>query len=522
MTTAVLGLNLGQDAAAALFVDGELVAAVEQERFDADRHSAAFPTDAVRFVLAQAGLDVKALAGLAVGDDRITEADRAALAALGLPEPFPVPHALAHAEGAFASSGFASAAVLVADGHAHGDAVAIFHADARGVVQLAGFGCAQSPGDFYSRATALCGLATRSGQEGKLMGLAPWGTAVDAAYVHAAAEPSDAASIAPAVPDAPLRPPVLPEALMASTTPHEPFGPASRALAFAAQREIERFMLDAARRAFALTGARRLCLAGGVALNCNANAAIAALPGLEALHIQPAANNAGTAAGAAAHFLRRRGIAPVVREQVRLGPDLSDTDIAGAVGRAVREGRVHARCVADAAAEAAARIAAGEVIGWCHGRAEFGPRALGNRSIVALPDTAARRDRVNAIKRREAWRPLAPSVLAECAADWFVDARPSPHMLLTFKVRPEKRLAVPAIVHVDGSARVQTVTARDNPRYHALISEVARLTGLPLVLNTSLNTRSKPMVLTASDCIDCLLDSGLDAAFIGDWLVLPG
>ncbi|WP_085315788.1 carbamoyltransferase C-terminal domain-containing protein [Derxia lacustris] len=518
--TALLGLNLGRDAAAALFVDGRLVAAVEQERFDADRHSAAFPAQAIGFVLAQAGLAAREVTALAIGDDRIDDAHRAALLALGLPAATLVPHALAHAAGAFCGSGFDSAAVLVADGHAHGDATAVFAADADGLTQLAGWGDAHAPGRFYAEATALCGLATRPGQEGKLMGLAPWGT--DGAGLktlprHSAVE---VGSGNPRDQTGALAAPQLAPALVAAANPAEPFGAASRAIAFAAQQALEQFMLALARHALALTGATRLCLAGGVALNCNVNALIAALPGLDALYVQPAANNTGTAVGAAAWLHRElTGTRAVVDEQVYLGPALDDSDTA--IAQASAAGRIRARRLADPIAEAAARIAAGKVIGWCQGRAEFGPRALGNRSILALPASAAMRDRVNAIKRREPWRPLAPSVLAEAAADWFDAARPSPHMLLTFQVRADRRARIPAVAHVDGSARVQTVSAHDNPRYHALIAEVGRLTGLPLVLNTSLNTRSKPMVLTARDCIDCLLDSGLDAAVIDDWLVLP-
>lgn len=150
---------------------------------------------------------------------------------------------------------------------------------------------------------------------------------------------------------------------------------------------------------------------------------------------------------------------------------------------------------------------------------EFGPRALGNRSILASPCSDTIRDKVNVVKKRESWRPLAPSVLAEHAGTWFTPDMPSPHMLLTLEVRPEKRDRVPGITHVDGTARVQTVTAEANALYHRLISQYFQLSGVPMVMNTSLNTKSKPIVRTPEDCIECLVESGLDAMFIGDMVV---
>jgi carbamoyltransferase len=262
-----------------------------------------------------------------------------------------------------------------------------------------------------------------------------------------------------------------------------------------------------------------LCLAGGVALNAVANGRIRPETPFEDVYVQPAAGDSGTAVGAAywvwnQHLGRPRGF---VMEHAYTGPGYSDEACAAAARAAgFAPERLDDKRLFP---EVARAIEAGDVVGWFQGRMEFGPRALGNRSIVVDPRRADMKDVLNArIKHREAFRPFAPSILAEATADWFEQDYPSPFMVLVYKTRPERRAEIPAVNHVDDTGRLQTVDERVNPRYHRLISEFARLTGVPVVLNTSFN-ENEPIVMTPEQAVDTFAKTKMDLLVLGNHVV---
>jgi carbamoyltransferase len=271
------------------------------------------------------------------------------------------------------------------------------------------------------------------------------------------------------------------------------------------------------------TGATRLCLAGGCAMNSVANGKIRERTAFRDVFIQPAAGDNGTALGAALHAWHAAGSRPreFVMEHGYWGPEFSDAAIAAVLDEARASIAAHA-CTRRACGDpdsldawTAQQIAAGRVVGWFQGRMEWGARALGNRSILADPRRADMRDIINTrIKFRERFRPFAPSVLEERVHDYFVDAVADPFMLQVYPVRPDKRAEVPAITHVDGSGRLQTVSPRSNPRYYRLISAFARLTGVPMVLNTSFN-ENEPIVRQPREALDCFLRTHMDVLVMG-------
>jgi carbamoyltransferase len=267
---------------------------------------------------------------------------------------------------------------------------------------------------------------------------------------------------------------------------------------------------------------RRLCLAGGVALNCVMNARLRDSRLFEQVWAQPAAGDAGTALGAAlwVDYRTRGGPRRWQMDHAYLGPAYDDGEIEEALSWA----KLPYRRLDDVAGQTAELLAANRVVGWFQQHMEFGPRALGARSILASPLDAAMQGRLNELKDREDFRPVAPAVLEEAAGDWFVtgDGTPAgaaPFMLFVFDVRPERAARIPAAVHVDGSARVQTVSARANPRYHALLSAFAARTGVPVLINTSFNVRGEPIVCTPRDAIASFYSTPLDALVIGSFLL---
>ncbi|WP_406275166.1 carbamoyltransferase [Nocardia sp. NBC_00881] len=303
-------------------------------------------------------------------------------------------------------------------------------------------------------------------------------------------------------------------------TPHSEMTSTYADITAALQAATDDTMVHLATHAARHLGTRNLCLAGGVALNCVANAHIAATGLFDNLYIQPAAHDGGTALGAALliwHDILGRAERDRMRH-AQLGPEYDDTDIEAAL----RDSCLHYRRVQDITTEVARLLADQKIVGWFQGRMEFGPRALGNRSLLADPRQPGMRERLNRIvKKREDFRPFAPSVLAEEAANWFdipLPCQASDFMLIGYRaLTPEK---IPAVVHVDGTSRIQTVHHDHNPRYHRLISEFHRITGIPLVLNTSYNDR-EPIVCTPTDAITTLRRTGIDYLAIGNFLAQP-
>lgn len=551
MAAAFLGLNILHDTSAAIVVDGELVCAVEEERFNRDRHTAAFPHAAIEHCLQEAAVRREDLLGVGLTfdyakfqdnanpfDQNLVDHDdlspaglelikklnfetwleaRSQLERNGMADARPFRHHLTHAACGFWLSGFPMANVLVMDGRGEEESTSLWHATGTTIDHLESYPVDDSLGHLYTYVTALCGLYRRSGRqdnaghlgaignEGKTMGLSGYG--------------SGRISFDDVVTFDHGRYRVHRDRLREFDVHRANAGhpdDTSRELAHAVQRKLEEVYAFLAEQIQQRTHSRNFVLAGGVALNCNANGVLAGSELADAVFIPPAANDAGAAVGAAfLQWVEYAGSAPTVpADQVYFGGDIEPA----AVAKAVRTSGVRrfAR-VTHPAEVAAAAIAAGYVAGWCQGRMEFGPRALGNRSILADPRDPRMPDKINsAVKFREPWRPFAPSVLAACTGEWFEPAVDSPYMLLALDVRKDRRGCVPAITHVDGTARVQTVTVEANPLYHRLISRFFELTGVPLVLNTSLNIKGEPIARTPEDAIRCFTDSDLDMLVIAD------
>ena len=290
-------------------------------------------------------------------------------------------------------------------------------------------------------------------------------------------------------------------------------------MAWRVQEDTEMVMLERAIRLREATGARNLCMAGGVALNCVANGRIVREAGYDNVWIQPAAGDDGIAIGCAyyGHLALLKKPRSFVMQHAYLGRQYQAAEMRAAAGRRLVALQTTLTASHDICAQAARLLEQGHVLGWFCGRSEFGPRALGGRSIIADPRTAEMKDKLNKrVKHRQAFRPFAPIVLAERAQDVFEGAEESPFMLLVKRVRPQWRDKVPAIVHVDGTARVQTVRREHNERLYRLLEQFAALTGVPVLLNTSFNVKGEPMVETPEDAIKCFLGTGIDYLVLDD------
>jgi carbamoyltransferase len=543
----VLGVNaLFHDPAAALVVDGHTVAAAEEERFSRRKHGkrpvpfAAWelPEHAARWCLAQAGLRPDDLDAVAYSFDpslarpademglwdpwdwlRLEYARRApAFLATALPGLDPekvvhVPHHVAHA----ASAGLAAPAtgrdraVLVLDGRGESAShLAGVYRDGRLEV-LAAQPLPHSLGLLYEEATEHLGFQ-RASDEYKVMALAAYGRPrhLDV-FREAVRSTSDGGFTVE---------PIAWDALGKRRDPQATEWTADHAdLAASLQRRLEEVVLELVRWLHAASGGvRSLALAGGVALNCVANARIAREGPFADVWIQPAAGDAGTALGAALHVTATGGVDPVPMPGADLGRGFSDDEIETTLHRA-RVPYARPPSVAEAAADV---LAADGVVAWFQGRSEYGPRALGHRSLLAHPGVAANIERLNEVKGREQFRPVAPMVLAERAGEIFDGVLPSPYMLFTHRVRDAWRDRIPAVVHVDGTARIQTVDRRTEPLCAALLDAFERRTGLPLVVNTSLNTAGRPMVDSPTDALELFGSAPVDLLVLGPFTVERG
>jgi carbamoyltransferase len=293
-------------------------------------------------------------------------------------------------------------------------------------------------------------------------------------------------------------------------------------MAWRVQEDTERVLLERAIWLREATGAKNLCMAGGVALNCVANGRIAREAGFENIWIQPAAGDDGIAIGCAfyGHLAVLKKKRSFVMNHAYLGMEYKDEEVQRAAGKKLARLQTISKASANICAEAAKLLSQGQVLGWFQGRSEFGPRALGTRSIIADPRNADMKDKLNLrVKHRQAFRPFAPIVIAERATEVFEGEEESPFMLLVKAVRPQWRDKIPAIVHVDGTARVQTVRKDNNQRLYALLEEFNAITGVPVLLNTSFNVKGEPMVETPEDAMECFLSTGLDYLVLHDIVI---
>ncbi|MBG0822402.1 carbamoyltransferase [Planomonospora sp. ID91781] len=538
-----LGLNaIFHDPAAALVVDGEVVAAAEEERFSRRKHGKRpvpfsaweLPEQAAAWCLARAGLEPEDLDGVAYSYDpalvrpgqqglderwedlRTTYARRAPnFLATALPGLDPaqvryVPHHVAHAASAGLAAPYRDSAVLVCDGR--GEAVSHLagrYADGELTV-LAAQELPHSLGLMYEEVTEHLGFM-RSSDEYKVMAMASYG------------EPrflGELRELIRATGDGGFRVEPVDWAGYAKRLGRgEPWSEDHADLAASVQRRLEEVLLDLARWLHERTGERRLTMAGGVALNCVANTRLLAEGPFEELWVQPAAGDAGTALGGALHLAQAAGEPAAPMPGADLGRGWTDEELAAWLDAA----RVPYERPADLAAAVAAELAADRIVAWFQGRSEYGPRALGRRSLMAHPGRAANTERLNDVKGREQFRPIAPMVLAERAADIFERGPiPSPYMLFVHDVRPEWRDRIPAVVHVDGTARIQTVDRAGDPLLARMLQEFEVRTGLPVVVNTSLNTAGRPMVDDPRDALECFGSAPVDLLVLGPYLIHRG
>jgi carbamoyltransferase len=595
---AILGISaFYHDSAAALVEDGRIIAAAQEERFSRRRHDSGYPDHAVRYVMAEAGLRVEDLKAVAFYDKPVLKFERLletyhALAPRGLrsfvaampvwvreklsirrlledelaklgrgapPLLFPEHH-LSHAASAYYPSPFTQAAILTIDGVGEWATCTIGVGRGRELSLLRELRFPHSIGLLYSAFTQYCGFRVNSG-EYKLMGLSAYGTLGservgrwrqrildelvdlrDDGSILLNMDYFDFATGLTMCRESAWRP-------LFGLPPREAESPVTQEymdLALAIQQVTEEAVLRLASTARELTGSRNLVLAGGVALNSVANGKLVRSGLFEDIWIQPASGDAGGALGAAlaAFHIWAGHERPEPRpwgdamQGAYLGPGLEERDVLTMARRFGAPFRRYPE-LRPLLEDVAALLAGGHVVGWCQGRMEFGPRALGNRSVLADARAPGMQRRLNLkTKGREGFRPFAPSVLDEDVGAYFELDRASPYMLLVAPVQPRRRVTrplplderpllerlnevrsdIPAVTHVDFSARVQTVHRETNPRYWGLIAEFRRQTGCAVLVNTSFNVRGEPIVCSAEDAYRCFMRTDMDYLVLGDYL----
>ncbi len=596
----ILGISaFYHDSAAAVLRDGAIVAAAQEERFTRKKHDPAFPANAVRYCLEESGLSVGQLDAVAFYDKPLLKFERLletyqAFAPRGLSSflagmpvwlkekmflkrllreelekigPFDTSkikllfpeHHLSHAASAFYPSPFDDAAILTIDGVGEWATASICHGKGKDISILRELQFPHSLGLLYSAFTYFLGFRVNSG-EYKLMGLAPYGNPkspeVDQ-YVKTILE-----ELVDARPDGSIW---LDQKYFDYATglrmvrekdwerlfgfpkrqPEDPLEAWHCNLGLAIQRVTEEVVVRMAQEAKRLTGSRNLCLAGGVALNCVANGKLQKSGVFEQVFIQPAAGDAGGSLGAALaaqhiYFNQARNTASTLDDMKGsyLGPEFGDHDVL-LVARKYSASYEQLSNFDTLADKTAALLAEGNVVGWVQGRMEFGPRALGNRSILGDPRNPEMQKKLNLkIKYRESFRPFAPSVQAERVAEYFDYQGISPYMLLVHPVRADRcktvpegydalpvrdklyhlRSDMPSITHIDFSARIQTVHQETNPRYWGLIEAFRKLTGMGVIVNTSFNVRGEPIVCTPEDAYRCFMRTEMDYLVVGNFL----
>jgi carbamoyltransferase len=588
----ILGINAYHgDASAAIINDGELIAAVEEERFNRVKHCAGFPTLAIQYCLQAAGIGIEDVAHIGISRDPsahlhkkiLFAATKMAKSAVGLgggegeksgrgifgaiterlantakvrdlkddlathlqvskkaikAQFHNIEHHRAHLASAFYVSPFAKAALLSIDGF--GDFISTMFGvgDGNSIEVLGQVEYPHSTGILYTATTQFIGFPYY-GDEGKVMGLAPYGNPqkyidqfremirteeggrftlnLDYFRHHAEGVEMSWDEGSPMI------------GRIFSDEYVKAFGPArehgtpltdrERDIAASLQLRLEEIGFHVLNHLHAMTGLTDLGLAGGVALNSVMNGKILLNTPFKRIFVQPAAGDNGTSVGVCYQIYngllnQARGF---VMEGAYTGPEFSNDEIRAELEKSGLDYETYSD--REVTQRAAQDIADGAVMGWFQGGMEFGPRALGNRSIVVDPRRADMKDILNErIKKREPFRPFAPSILAEYTSEYFEQDHPAPTMLMVYQVRPDKRAVIPAVTHVDGSGRLQTVTPEVNARYYQLIADFKELTGVPVVLNTSFN-ENEPIVCTPRHAIDCFLKTRMDVLYVGNYAV---
>lgn len=560
----ILGISCYyHDAAAALLIDGQVVAAAEEERFTRRKHDSRFPVNAANYCLEAAGVRVDDVDAVAFYDKELLKLERALSVASEYPDGSegivdrhvrhyvnqgadlpgtlkasigyegPVyysEHHLSHAAAAYDGSGFENAAILTVDGVGEWATTGLYHGHGNTIEQLKEIRYPQSLGMFYATLTAFLGFEVNEG-EYKVMGLASYGD--PAPYrdqVKNLVEMSDDGSFrlnldyfAYMYDEQAMFSPAMVDLLGEPRVPGAAVTERHMNIAAAMQELTEEAVINLARAAQAETGAPNLCLCGGVAHNVVANTKIAQAGIFQDIFVQPASGDSGSAIGAA-YMVHRQltGERPGPASSGKvydtcLGPSYGNDEIRVELER---RGLDYEELEEDElCAESAKLLSEDFVLGWFQGRMEFGPRALGCRSILGNPANPDMKDILNArVKFREEFRPFAPAVVEERASEFFEWDRPSRYMLFTPDVRDEFRDRLPSITHADGTARVQTVTPELNPRFHKLITRLGEHTEIPVVINTSFNIKGEPIVCTPADAVNCFLGTDIDYLVIGNFI----
>lgn len=565
----ILGINaVFHDSSACILKDGKLLAAAEEERFTHIKHGKRpipfstyqLPYHAIDYCLQVAGIhlvdvdeiaysfDPKVLAynleekTVAIPysplrdkpEDGIAEWDplflsfilnaprqlvdgyphhlqkRFAGAKVSLEKWHYVEHHIAHAASAFFPSPFSHAAVLTIDGRGEKTTTSYYLGEGNELTKVSEVLMPHSLGLLYEEVTSYLGFL-HSSDEYKVMALASYGKPVYLnefrSMIHVGANGTYTIS------DLKLE-----ELFGKARKRDEPFLPHHFDIAYSLQKVLEETVLQLVNWFQKDTGEENLCMAGGVALNCVLNGVIREYGNFKNIWVQPASGDAGTALGAALWVdtqKRKDDKKSFVMDHCYWGPEYSDEE----VEKFLKWTKVPYRKLDHVAKETAALLADNKIIGWFQGRMEFGPRALGARSILASPIDAGMQAKLNEIKDREDFRPVAPVVLESDAPEWFENAGQSPFMLFVYCVRSDKADRIPAVRHVDGTARIQTVNEKQHPLYHDLLKEFKELTGVPVLVNTSFNTRGEPIVCTPRDAIECFWTSPFDALVINSFLL---
>ena len=566
----ILGLNAFHgDASAALFVDGQLAVAIEEERLNRSKHWAGFPALAVRECMRIA--DVDTVEHVAISRDPLAHFWRKILEGAKHPAAWPrimsrvgnslriagmrnqlgkqavsglerarvhnVEHHRAHLASAFFASPFEEAAIVSVDGFGDFSSAMWGTGRANSMHVRASVQFPHSLGLFYTAFTQLLGFP-KYGDEYKMMGLAAYGEPIFAGQVrnvvktdggqcrlnldyfthhtHGVAMTWEGGS--PVVGNVFSRKMI--EVFGAPREANTELLQVHRDLAASVQLVFEENYFKLLNHVGNATKQKKLCLAGGVALNCAANGKIFDKTDFKDVYVQPAANDSGTSIGAALfvwHEVLQRPREFVMRHAY-YGPQSSDREIRDELdGAGATYHRLSGIDLLNRTAEA---IADGNIVGWFQGRMEFGPRALGNRSILADPRRKDMKDILNKrIKYREPFRPFCPSVLAEAAGDFFETSYPAPFMVMAYKIKPARRSEIPAVTHADGTGRLQTVERDANPLYWSLIHRFGEITGVPLLLNTSFN-ENEPIVYSPAQALDCFLRTNMDVLAVGSYFLL--
>ncbi|MCZ6572679.1 MAG: carbamoyltransferase [Planctomycetota bacterium] len=565
----VLGINAyDHDVSACLLRNGELVCAINKERLTRVKHDSGFHREVVEYCLDAGGIDLERL-DLAVTNSYVlpvpdfehrlrafhsayhlhlrerADALRSPLFAGAPPRWRTVSHHLAHAYSAFAPSPFEEGAVMIVDGVGGyrsdvteaippGDDTPLQARESESYYRFRGseieclrkvwlqptrgfvndeFHSMDGLGALYSRASIY--IFRDWNKCGEVMGLAPYG----GPNLQRLVELRDGELYFHPWGDELMRPFLGRSDKVWEQSPHRDHW---ADLAWRIQDDTEQVLLQRAQWLWERTQTDNLCIAGGVGLNCVANGRILREGPFKNVFIQPAAGDDGTALGCAlyGHLALQERKRVYVMKTAYTGRSYDDPYVRAALkGATVRVAAAHKKSE-HVARETAALLARGQIVGWLQGGSEYGPRALGNRSILADPRDPKMKDRVNAhVKHRQGFRPFAPAVPLERVSEFFLGDEESPFMILASQVRPEMRDRLGAVVHVDGSARVQTVRREDNPAFHALLEAFGELTGVPVLLNTSFNVRGEPIVETPLDAVDTFLMTDLDVLVLNDWIV---